>query len=366
MKRHWVWSLVFGLLILSWPERLPAQSELATLTGTVSDRTGAVLVGAKVRVTHEATNLSTVAETNESGRYFIPSLKPGVYTVSASHAGFKTLVNSGVTLQVNQTARLDLTLEVGEVSEQVTVSAEAPLLQSETSSRGAVIDQRTIVELPLNGRDYNQLASLSPGVLLPSPRLQSIGFKGAFNVNGNRAFQNAFRLDGVDNTSYSNSYRGGNMQVVQPSIEALQEFKIQTNAYSAEFGRSAGAVINAVIKSGTNALHGSAYEFHRNREFDASNFFSNKAGADKPFRLRNQFGFNLGGPIVKNKAFIFGTTKGCATAPGRSAFPRSRNPSGGRAGSPSPFSTRSIPPIPGRISGSPPPRTATTGGATAG
>src|SRR5207253_4869685 len=139
----------------------------------------------------------------------------------------------------------------------------------------------------------------------PTPRLQSIGFRGVFNVNGNRAFQNAFQLDGVDNTSYSNSFRGLNVQVVQPSVEALQEFKIQTNAYAAEFGRSAGALVNAVIKSGTNALHGSAYEFHRNREFDASNFFSNKTGASKPFRLRNQFGGTLGGPIVRNKTFIF-------------------------------------------------------------
>ena len=121
-----------------------------------------------------------------------------------------------------------------------------------------------MVELPLNGRDYNQLALLSPGVLAPTPRLQSVGFRGAFNVNGNRAFQNAFQLDGVDNTSYSNSFRGLNMQVIQPSVEALQEFKIQTNAYSAEFGRSAGALVNAVIRSGSNELHGSVYEFLRN------------------------------------------------------------------------------------------------------
>ena len=190
------------------------------------------------------------------------------------------------------------------------VTAEAPLLETETSNRGEVIDERKIVELPLNGRDYNQLAPLAPGVLLASPRLQSIDFKGAFNVNGNRAFQNAFRLDGVDNTSYSNSFRGGNVQVIQPSMEALQEFKIQTNAYSAEFGRSAGALINAVIKSGTNEVHGSAYEFHRNDNLDAANFFSNSSGSEKPFRLRNQFGGTLGGPIVKNKTFLFGDYEG--------------------------------------------------------
>src|SRR5262249_11805462 len=198
----------------------------------------------------------------------------------------------------------DLSLTIGEVSEQVVVTGEAPVLDSESASRGAVIDHTKMVELPLNGRDYNQLALLSPGVLAPTPRLQSIGFRGVFNVNGNRAFQNAFQLDGVDNTSYSNSFRGLNAQVVQPSVEALQEFKIQTNAYSAEFGRSAGALVNATIRSGTNALHGSAYEFLRNDDLDASNFFANRTGLAKPLRQRNQFGGTIGGPVIKNKTFI--------------------------------------------------------------
>jgi hypothetical protein len=282
------------------------QTELATLTGSVIDPSGAVLKDATVTVTNEATNVSASTVSNETGRYTIPSLRPGTYSITATLAGFKKYVQNGVTLQVNQTARLDIPLTIGQVSEQVTVSAEASLLETETSSRGAVIDQRKIVELPLNGRDYNQLALLSPGVLAPTPRLSSIGFKGVFNVNGNRAFHNAFQLDGVDNTSYSNSFRGNNVQVIQPSIEALQEFKIQTNAYSAEFGRSAGALVNAVIKSGTNQYHGSAYEFFRNRELDANNFFANKNGAAKPFRLRNQFGGTFGGPIVRDKTFFFG------------------------------------------------------------
>jgi len=298
-----------AILLLS-ASALWAQSELASLTGMVTDPTGGVLLNAQITVIHEGTNHSVSAMTNESGRYFVPSLRPGVYTVSTSLAGFKKYVNSGVTLHVNQTARLDITLTVGEVTEAVTVTGEAPLLETETSNRGSVIDQRKMIELPLNGRDYNQLATLSPGVLLPTPRLQSIGFKGVFNVNGNRAFQNAFLLDGVDNTSYSNSFRGGNMQILQPSVEALQEFKIQTNAYSAEFGRSAGALINAVIKSGTNDFRGSAYEFHRNDNFDAANFFANKNRAPKPFRLRNQFGSTFGGPIVRNKTFFFGDYEG--------------------------------------------------------
>jgi hypothetical protein len=301
-----------GLMLISLllQLRVFSQSELATLTGVVTDSSGAVLTNVEVTVTNTGTNLSKSSTTNESGRYFLPGLKPGLYSVSASLAGFKKYMNAAVTLQVNQTARLDMTLDVGEISQEVTVSAEAPLLETETSSRGAVIDGRKIVELPLNGRDYNQLALLSPGVLNTTPRMQSIGFKGAFNVNGNRAFSNAFQLDGVDNVSYSNSFRGINMQVVQPSVEALQEFKIQTNAYSAEFGRSSGALVNAVIKSGTNDIHGSAYEFHRNDNLDAANFFSNRSGAAKPFRLRNQFGGTIGGPIVSNRTFFFGDYEG--------------------------------------------------------
>jgi hypothetical protein len=287
-----------------------AQSESATLTGTLTDPSAAVVNGADVIATNEATGVAVRTVTNTEGQYVFPALRPGVYTISVSSAGFKKLVRSNVTLQVNQTARLDLSMELGSTSEQVNVTAETPLLETETSARGAVIDGRKMVELPLNGRDYNQLATLSPGVLLPTPRLQSIEFKGAFNVNGNRAFQNAFLLDGVDNTSYSNSFRGGNMQVVQPSVDALQEFKIQTNAYAAEFGRSSGALINAVIKSGGNSIHGSAYEFHRNRALDASNFFANKTGSAKPFRLRNQFGGTIGGPIVHNRTFFFGDYEG--------------------------------------------------------
>jgi hypothetical protein len=189
------------LVLLTFGGFLFAQSEVATLTGVVTDASGGVLTNVQVTVTNTGTNLSKAATTNETGRYFLPGLKPGVYSVTAALAGFKKYVNSSVTLQVNQTARLDLSLEVGEISQELTVSAEAPLLETETSSRGAVIDGRKIVELPLNGRDYNQLALLSPGVLNTTPRMQSIGFKGAFNVNGNRAFNNAFQLDGVDNVS---------------------------------------------------------------------------------------------------------------------------------------------------------------------
>ncbi|MFN0122482.1 MAG: carboxypeptidase regulatory-like domain-containing protein [Blastocatellia bacterium] len=286
------------------------QQESATITGEVRDGAGAVVPGATITVTRVETGFSLRNETNEQGFYTVPSLKPGPYTVTVEKTGFRKFIRSGVTLQVNQVARIDIALQIGELSSTVEITEATALLETETSARGSVIDQKKIVDLPLNGRDYNQLALLSPGVLPTTPRLASVNFKGAMNVNGNRTFNNVFLLDGVDNISYSNSFRGENVQLVQPSIEALQEFKIQTNAYSAEFGRSSGAVINATIKSGTNAIRGSLYEFLRNDKLDANNFFSNALSAPKPVRKRNQYGAAVGGPLVKNRTFWFADYEG--------------------------------------------------------
>ena len=304
-----LFTLLF-VLALCFPLAALAQQEAATITGEVRDASGAVVPGASITATNAETNLSFRTETNGQGVYTLPGLRPGPYSIAVEKAGFKKTVRSGVTLQVNQTSRIDLALEVGEMTNTVEVVAAATLLETETSARGSVIDRKKIVELPLNGRDYNQLALLSPGVLPGTPRLASVNFKGVLNVNGNRTFNNVFLLDGVDNISYSNSFRGENVQLVQPSIEALQEFKIQTNAYSAEFGRSSGAVVNATIKSGTNSVHGSVYEFLRNDVLDANNFFSNALGAPKPRRQRNQFGAAVGGPLIKNKTFWFGDYEG--------------------------------------------------------
>ena len=211
-QRIWkVWILLMALNTAA----IFAQFDSATVTGVVTDSSGKVIPGVIVKAISEATSVETSSATNAEGRYIFPSLRPGSYRVVAAVTGFKQFVSSGVVLQVNQAARLDITLTVGMVTEQVVVTDEAPVLETESGSRGSVIDHTKIVELPLNGRDYNQLALLSPGVLAPTPRLQSVGFRGVFNVNGNRAFQNAFQLDGVDNTSYSNSFRGLNVQVIQ-------------------------------------------------------------------------------------------------------------------------------------------------------
>jgi len=248
-----------AVLILACASTGMTQTSTARLTGSVRDGTGARLPGVTITVTDSSRNTSSSSLTNDSGSYDLPILNPGTYTVAAELPGFKRFVQDGVVLQVAQVVRLDVPMEVGELSQSVQVTANAPLVETETSSRGAVIDGKRIVELPLNGRDYNQLTLLSAGVLPGTPRLASVNFKGAINVNGNRVFNNVFLLDGVDNISYSNSFRGENVQLIQPSVEALQEFKVQTSSYSAEFGRSSGAVINATIRSGTNQLRGSAY-----------------------------------------------------------------------------------------------------------
>jgi hypothetical protein len=306
------WPVLMALLgsILLGPVGVFAQQEAATVVGEVRDPSGAVVPNATVTVTNVDTNISVVTATNDRGSYTVPNLRPGEYTVTAEAPGFSRIVRSGLTLQVAQVARVDVTLQTSQLSEAVQVVGASPLLETLTSSRGAVIDQRKIVDLPLNGRDYNQLALLSPGVLPGTPRLASVNFKGVLNVNGNRTFNNVFLLDGVDNISYSNSFRGENVQLVQPSIEALQEFKIQTNAYSAEFGRSSGAVVNATIKSGSNNLRGSVYEFFRDDSLDANNYFSQLLGAPKPRRERNQFGGAAGGPLVRNRTFWFGDYEG--------------------------------------------------------
>ncbi|MEP7271302.1 MAG: TonB-dependent receptor, partial [Acidobacteriota bacterium] len=313
-------TLLLALLVTFSVTAL-SQQETATITGEVKDTSGALVPKASITVTNVDTNISAKSETNDQGSYIVTSLKPGNYAITVQKQGFNKTVRSGITLQINQVARADLALQVGDVTNTVEVVEAATLLETQTSSRGSVIDQRKIVELPLNGRDYNQLALLSPGVLPGTPRLASVNFKGVLNVNGNRTFNNVFLLDGVDNISYSNSFRGENVQLVQPSIEALQEFKIQTNAYSAEFGRSSGAVINATIKSGTNAIHGSVYEFLRNDVLDANNFFSNALGAPKPRRQRNQFGAAVGGPLIKNRTFWFGDYEGLRD---REGVPRTR------------------------------------------
>lgn len=280
---------------------LLAQFEYGEVLGTVRDASGGVVSGAQVRVQSDATKVERTTQTNEEGVYSFAGLRIGSYTLRVEQQGFKAAQANVPALRVGDRLRIDITLETGTISEQVTVVGDAsPLLETETSSRGQVIGLTQIRELPLNKRDYTQLVLLAPGTQF-NPR-QRIG--GAININGNRALQNNFLLDGLDNNSNATSYRGERVDVIRPSVDAVAEFKVQTNSYSAEYGRSAGGVVNVTIKSGGNDFRGTLWQFFRNDKLDAKGWTPTVDGRKPKLRF-NLFGANLGGPVIKNKSFFF-------------------------------------------------------------
>src|SRR5882724_8301926 len=290
---------------------LPAYSQTDTgaILGTITDNTGASLPNATVTVTHIGTNAKTVVKSDGQGTYTATPLKIGNYTVQMSAQGFKELTRTGIVLKVQDRLRLDFTMQVGSVAEQLTVTGAPPLLQTESSALGDVIEGKQISDLPLNGRDYTQLVALTTGVtkISESGNVITGGFAsatngnagGSFAVNGTRGLLNNFILDGVDNNSND---IGTN--VLKTNVDAIAEFKVQTSNYSAEFGRSGGAVINATIKSGTNQFHGNVFEFLRNNVLDARQYFEQTGDKKAPFR-QNQYGFTFGGPVVHDKLFFF-------------------------------------------------------------
>ncbi len=288
-----IWVLVFAACAL-------AQVEQGVILGTVADPTGARIVGTTITFTNMDTNVSQTTTTDGQGSFRSIPLRTGRYSITAESPGFKRLVRSGITLGIQAEVRLDLTLELGETADQVTITADAALLQTTESSRGQVVDNKKIVDLPLNGRDYLQLALLTAGTNVPPPGARFAGF----SASGFRVSHNNYLLDGMDNNSNQQAAQGRTPQVISPSVDAIQEFKVQTSNYSAEFGRNVGGVVNLVIKSGTNEFHGGAFEFIRNEAFNARNFFQ-QPGTDIPVFRRNQFGALLGGPIVRNKTFFF-------------------------------------------------------------
>src|SRR5580658_3429743 len=285
-----------------------------TIVGTVTDAKGGVIVQAKVTVKNTGTDSARELTTSATGEYSVPLLPPGEYEVSVERPGFRRAVYSGIKLEVDQTVRVDAVLEVGEVSQQVTVTESAPLLQTDSSTVGQVIDQEKVSQLPLNQRNFLAFTLLVPGAQLPSDGSQNSTQGGSISVNGAREQANNFLLDGVDNNDLAI-----NQYTVLPSIDAIEEFKVQSSDSSAEYGRSGGAQINVVTKSGTNEFHGTGFEFMRNRHLDAKNFFdqpyctaSSEAGTCGPIpRLdRNQYGGTIGGPIRKDKTFFFGSYEG--------------------------------------------------------
>jgi len=293
--------LAFGMAATGW-----AQKDVGAIVGTVKDASGAVVADAKVTITDVERGTSFDTTTNESGEYVASLLKVGRYNVSVEKTGFKKVVVGPVEVQLQGRSSVDVTLHVGEVHEQVTVTSQGAQLEMETSDLGQVVTSRRIANLPLNGRNYAQLAQLAAGVAPAEPGSRAEKTFG-FSANGARALQNNFLLDGVDNNANLGDLLNETTYVIQPSVDAIAEFKVQTNSYSAEFGRGNGAVMNAVIKSGTNEFHGDAYDFLRNEKFDASNAFDQFGR--QPYK-QNQFGFTLGGPIIKNRTFFFGDYEG--------------------------------------------------------
>src|SRR5690242_208315 len=313
------------LLCLAAALVLNAQTTSGSIVGTITDPSGAVIGGANITITNVDTNISVKTTTDQAGNYVVTPLAIGRYSVSVEAAGFKKSVRSDIPLNVQDRVRVDATLEVGAVTDTVEVQAAAPLLQTDTSYLGQVVDSQRIVDLPLNGRFFTRLAVLTAGTA-PTVHGARDENTGGFTANGVRPYQNNFLLDGMDNNSLSEDLGSQQSFVIGPPPDAIAEFKVQTNSMSAEFGRSGGAVLNVTIKSGTNALHGTAYEFLRNSDLDAKNFFDSPTNPIPPFKM-NQFGFSVGGPVWlpkiyngRNRTFFFFDYQGTRIRTGQTFF----------------------------------------------
>jgi hypothetical protein len=300
--------LVCAALLLCLPcAPASAQAVTGTILGTVTDSSGAVVPGATVTLTNTATGISRVLVSDSNGEYTAPSLRTGTYTVKAEISGFKTVTMSNVAVGVDQKVRIDVKLEPGALTEAVTIRAEAPLVQTSSSELGTTVGAEAIEAIPLNGRNFVTLTRTVPGVLrgIPGANIDGAGSlawraSAAFSANGQRPRDNSYILDGVDNNE-----TWLQTVVIFPNVDALDEFKMQTSTYSAEFGRSLGGIVNLQLKSGGNAFKGSSYDFERNSKFDANNFFNNRAGRAKPKLTQHQFGGTIGGPVIRDKTFFF-------------------------------------------------------------
>ena len=303
-----------SLVLLTLAAAAAFAQTTASLNGAIVDSSGAAVPGARVALANTDTNLRRDTVTDGEGLYTFPLLPPGSYSLTVQKDGFKQISREAFRLEVNQAARVDLTMQVGAVSETVEVTGAAPLLNSTTSSVGHVIDQKAVADLPLNGRNFVQLAILGPGVV-------GVGFSASGTIgsgsrpddmrpgtelfsNGNREQSNNFLLDGADN-----NFRRNGLITLRPSVESVREFKIQTNLFGAEQGRNPGATVNVITKSGSNKFRGSAYEFFRSEKLDGREYFTPPSVKKPPYR-QNQFGASLGGPIVRDKLFFFADYEG--------------------------------------------------------
>ena len=308
-KKATTYRLTFVWMLAILPAVLLGQSSTGEISGLVADEQGAAVPGAQVNVRNLGTGESHRLHTDDSGYYLVADLIPGPYQITAENAGFRRTVRNGLVLQVGQRARIDLTLSVGAVTETVEVKGETPLLDVEDATLGQVIENRKVLDLPLNGRNLVSLAALAAGVIpgngfgtgIPYGRAALIQAAASnLQFNGSMPAENDVLIDGVPLAVCCQ-----NQIAFLPSIDTTEEFRVHVNLYEAEYGRTSGGLLTYATKSGTNEFHGSVYEFLRNQKFDSNNFFSNLAGIGKTHEVYNQFGARIGGRIIPNRTFFF-------------------------------------------------------------
>ena len=308
--------LALAALLISGAGIASAQFETASVLGYVRDSSGAAVPHSNVTLINTQTGQSVTVQSGAQGEYTFTDVKVGDYKIDAAATGFSETVTDPFPVQVNARQRVDVALKVGSSSESVTVSGAASQLQTDSSEDGVTISPTEVQNLPLNGRAYADLATLAPGVRRNNLENQSVTSRDAsYNVNGQRSEFNNFLLDGLDNNAYGTSNQGFSNQAIPPSPDAINEFRVETNNYSAEYGRASGAVINVSINSGTNKLHGKVWEYNRNTAFNAIGPFLPPVNAitgkrQQPVLIRNQFGGDIGGPILRDKAFYFADYEG--------------------------------------------------------
>ncbi|HZI50068.1 MAG TPA: carboxypeptidase-like regulatory domain-containing protein, partial [Pyrinomonadaceae bacterium] len=307
-------KVVVVILFLAAPV-LCQTSSTGALTGTLTDANGGVVAGVQVSAINEATGERREVVSQDNGTYMVALIPPGSYRLEFSRTGFKKTIRAGLLVNVTETTRLDIQLEVGQVNETVNVSAGAELLQTDSPVLGNVVGAERISNMPLSTRNYTQIVGLSPGIAAGVGNATALGrgtggeSQGGFRSNGAFGADNNFLMNGVEinDLQASGSFSGG---IAIPNPDTLQEFKVQTGLYDASFGRNAGANINVVTKSGSNDFHGTAFEFFRNKVLNANDFFRNRAGQPRGVLNQNQFGGTIGGPIKKDKLLFFGSYQG--------------------------------------------------------
>src|SRR6202171_4568683 len=313
--------LIVIVFDLSLAVSMYSQVTEATLSGTISDPSGGVIPGAQISISNTATGISKEFQAVTAGYYTAPNLAPGTYEIKVTAKGFNTAVST-VTLAVGAQQQLNIPMKVGETSQTVQVTAATQQIDLTSSTLTGQVESQTILELPLNGRDWTSLATLHPGVNLIETQVDyaqsargNRGFGAELTISGQRTTNNNYRLDGISVNDYANS-GPGNVIGAALGVDAIQEFSVLTGGFSGEYGKATGGVVNAITKSGTNSFHGDVYEFIRNSALDSRDYFSRSANTPLAQFRRNQFGGAAGGPIIKDKTFIFGDYEGFRQAKG--------------------------------------------------